>query len=605
MNRVFPIVNDESPTPAKKLSDFKPLKRLVLPNLGELDASGLTIFVGPNSSGKTQLLRDIRYRTTGEVRELVVATELDVESPDFDEFIACLKAEGHIFSTYDDNEREQFVSRTVFAGTGQASKNVQSTDASQWHQNSKSWTGKRRKDQYFGWAATYLVTALFLDNRLTAVNSVGVIEFEKAPPQHDLHALHVDDDARKTLADEAIRAFSKAVWTDISQGQLCLRIGQDGVLPSAEDRLSARKMSNYRTIMEEGDGMKSYVATCISVLLGRRPVCLIDEPELCLHPPQAYNLGQFIGKRGTSKQTATFVATHSSHVLRGVIQTADKLKIVRLTNSPNGFRAKQVDSGVLAQAMKKPTVRAETVLDGIFSQAVAIVEADGDRIVYQAAWDAVGAEMNFDIHFATVGGLGGIADTCDLYQVLGIPVSVIADLDVVSDKAKFKKIVSSLIDDDEIIKGFTERVQALIDLIRHMPPSISEDDTRAKLDELRTSELDWGKATDTTLRFELNSLSGKLYRMRALKEGGLDDLPESVAIPLGQLVSDLRQIGLFLVPVGELEWWLKNCGILASKKKKWAWANEAATYIRDNDALEDDVWSFVASVGAYLTDQVH
>ena len=204
-------MNDEAPPPPKKLSDFKPLKRLVLPDLGELDVSGLTIFVGPNSSGKTQLLRDIRFRTTGEIRELVVATELDVESPDFDEFIACLKAEGHIFSTYDDNEREQYVSRTVFAGTGQASQNVQSTDASQWHQNSKKWTGKRRKDQYFGWAATYLVTALFLDNRLTAVNSVDVIEFEKAPPQHDLHALHVDDDARQTLAHEAIRAFSKAV----------------------------------------------------------------------------------------------------------------------------------------------------------------------------------------------------------------------------------------------------------------------------------------------------------------------------------------------------------------------------------------------------------
>lgn len=351
--------------------------------------------------------------------------------------------------------------------------------------------------------------------------------------------------------------------------------------------------------------MKSYIATCISVLLGRRPVCLIDEPELCLHPPQAYNLGQFIGKRGTSKQTATFVATHSSHVLRGVIQTADKLKIVRLTNSPSGFRAKQVDSDVLAKAMKKPTVLAETVLDGIFSQAVAIVEADGDRIVYQAAWDEVGSELNFDIHFAAVGGLGGIADTCDLYQVLGIPVSVIADLDVVSDKANFKRIVSSLIADNDVIKGFTDRVQVVIDLIRHMPPNISEGDTRNKLDELRGSEFDWSKATDTTLRSELNSLSSKLYRMRALKEGGLDDLPEEVAIPLGDLVADLRQIGLFLVPVGELEWWLKDCGIQASRKKKWAWANEAATFIRDNDAQDDDVWSFVANVGAYLTDQVH
>ena len=125
-----------------------------------------------------------------------------------------------------------------------------------------------------------------------------------------------------------------------------------------------------------------------------------------------------------------------------------------------------------------------------------------------------------DIHFATVGGLGGIADTCDLYQVLGIPVSVIADLDVVSDKANFKRIVSSLIADNDGHQGIHRTAwQVVIDLIRHMPPNISEGDTRNKLDELRGSEFDWSKATDTTLRSELNSLSSKLYRMRALKKG--------------------------------------------------------------------------------------
>ncbi len=139
------------------------------------------------------------------------------------------------------------------------------------------------------------------------------------------------------------------------------------------DRHSVEKMSKYRTIEDEGDGMKSYVATCVSILLGRRPVSVIDEPEMCLHPPQAYNLGQFIGEHATSSQTATFVATHSSQVLRGVIETADQLKIVRLSRTEDGFHARQVDSDALADAMKKPTVRAETVIDGIFSQSVTII----------------------------------------------------------------------------------------------------------------------------------------------------------------------------------------------------------------------------------------
>jgi len=96
-------------------------------------------------------------------------------------------------------------------------------------------------------------------------------------------------------------------------------------------------MAKYRPIESEGDGLKSYVATAISILLGRRPVTVIDEPEMCLHPPQAYNLGQFIGTYATSNHTSTFVATHSSQILRGIIQTAEALQVVRLTRGSNGL----------------------------------------------------------------------------------------------------------------------------------------------------------------------------------------------------------------------------------------------------------------------------
>ncbi len=96
----------------EKLSDFKPLKRVVLPGMGELSCSGLTVIVGPNSSGKTQLLRDIKGKVVGEARDLVVATELEVEVPELEPFIKCLKAEGYISSIFDDNDQEQYVPST-------------------------------------------------------------------------------------------------------------------------------------------------------------------------------------------------------------------------------------------------------------------------------------------------------------------------------------------------------------------------------------------------------------------------------------------------------------------------------------------------------------
>ena len=54
--------------------DFKPLESFELPGIGSVQCDGLTVIVGPNSSGKSQLLQDIYLRLCGEPRALVVAT---------------------------------------------------------------------------------------------------------------------------------------------------------------------------------------------------------------------------------------------------------------------------------------------------------------------------------------------------------------------------------------------------------------------------------------------------------------------------------------------------------------------------------------------------
>ena len=587
-----------------KLTDFKPIKSLVLPGLGKLDCSGLLVIVGPNSSGKTQFLRDIKERLSGEPRNLVVAEELELDTPDHQLFLKCLKAEGYIRSIWDDNDQEQFVPMTTFVGSGQGAQNIGSNQLEQWRSQSIQATARKRRNEYFGWLSKFFVTVLFLENRLTSLTTVPTIDFETQPPTNDLHALHLNDTARTGVTQEVKRAFSKAVWSDLSRGsQLCLRISEDGQVPNPEARLSVKEMAKYRTIESEGDGLKSYLATVISLLLGRRPVTVIDEPEMCLHPPQAYNLGQFIGEKATSKSTATFVATHSSPILRGIVQTARTLQIVRLTRSSSGFAARRVDSSVLAEAMKKPTVRAETVLDGIFAQAVTIIEGDGDRIVYHAAWEKVGGERNFDIHFATAGGTGGIADTSQLYRVLGIPVAVIADLDVVTDVDKVRRILEKLCDSSATVDLLMNDVVTVADAIQKLPPTVSENEASNQLRDLSSKKLDWSAGDDRALRDGLSALGNSLNGMRRVKTGGIPVLPPEISTPLRAIVEKLAAHGLFLVPVGELEEWLSECGIAASKQKKWAWANEAAEFIRTNLARDDDIWEFISKVGDFLTTQ--
>jgi hypothetical protein len=586
-----------------KLTDYKPLETVKLPGLGELDCSGLILVVGPNSSGKTQFLQDLYRTMIGEARDLVVAQVLRIRKPDYESLFKCLTDEGFIRVFANEQGNDMIRPMTSYTGVGQGPNDILIDQARSMHQNYPvELEGKTRKRvdflNYFG---RMLVTGLFLQNRLTLTDRVSAFDYENQPPQNDLHALYVNDDAKAKLASEVSQTFGRAVWIDGTRGQvLCLRASDTAETPSPEDRLSPRMMSAFRTMETEGDGLKSYVATCIALLLGRRPVCIVDEPEMCLHPPQAYNLGRFIGRYGTGEDNVTFVATHSSHILRGVIQTTTKLQIIRLTRVGSIFEAHLVPAAVLVESIKKPTVRAEAVLDGIFAQAVVVIEADGDRSLYQAVWETLADEFKVDIHFTAVGGTGGIADTCKLYRTLRIPAAVIADLDALTDVGRLNRIMSALTEDERLVSELTAKARELANALKRLPPTISESEARSAISSTLAEEYDWDEDTDGPLRRRLLQIASDLDRMGRIKRGGVAALPVDLRAITLSIIDELANLGLFLVPVGELEGWLETYGNRVSKKEKWAWANEAALLVHKAGPQEDDVWGFIRRVGQHL-----
>ena len=592
------------PDDMKRLSDFKPLRRVTLPGLGDLECSGLVVLVGPNSSGKSQLLQDIYRRLSGEPRQLVVASDVQIEKPPLDPFLRCLEEEGYFSTIEDEAGAKHMRPLTMYLGTGQPLGQIQPQQAQQWYGSfaPEAPHFTRRQSEFLNYFGRLLVTALFLERRLTSLDPTGVIDFINQPPQHDLHALYLDDRAREQLHAEMLSSFDRAVWPDMSRGNvMSLKVSDEGLLPTAEDRLSYKKMAEFRSIETEGDGMKSYVATCVSLLLGRRPVCLIDEPEMCLHPPQAYNLGRFIGRFGASRDSATLVATHSSHVLRGVIQTAEQVQIVRLTRRNQMFSAHLVPASDLTDALSRPTLRAEAVLDGIFAQAVVVVEADGDRLVYQAAWETLHDDFRIDLHLSTVGGTGGIADTCGLYRTLKIPIAVIADLDMLADGERMSRVLAKLMDDPKVRDDLIQSCNEVAEAVRSLPPSISPTDVTNQLSSIAAGSMDWNQRDDVELRRRLGRLANEIDRMRRLKRGGIAAYSGDLCDKMSVLLEQLRNHGLFLVPVGELEEWLATYEVGVSKSDKRAWSNAAAQTIQKSGKRDGDVWGFVSSVGRHLS----
>ena len=446
-----------------------------------------------------------------------------------------------------------------------------------------------------------LVAGLFLDRRLVSLGSTGLIDFQNQAPQHDRHVLYRNESAQAHLSEEMKTSFGRDVWPDVTHGtQISLKVSEAGQFPTDKERLSSRVMAKVRSVESEGDGMKSYLATCIALLLGLRPVCLIDEPEMCLHPPQANNLGRFIGRFGASAETVTIVATHSSHLLRGIIQTASKATIVRLTRPGRRFSAHSVPASELKDAMSRPTLRAEVIIDGIFSQAVAVVEGEGDRHVYQTAWETVRNDTGPDIHFAVVGGSGGIAETCRFYRTLRVPVGVIADIDLLLDASKFQGVLSALVPDHEARSPLLEEGTRLRNELRRVQPLMSPREVAAELAAISAAPMSWADDDDKSIRRRLQDLASGVDRARSLKERGTASLPGNVDASLMGLLESLNGVGLFLVPVGELEGWLAGEALGVPKTKKWAWADAAARRVAERGNQAGDVWDFVRAVGQYL-----
>ena len=599
-------INSQPPT----LFDLNPLKSIAIPNVGRIKPKGLVLIIGPNSAGKTQLLRDIHSRILGQTRKLVVCDDIEINRPkELAPLLDTLIENKHIRRRVDSNNHVYFDALIPEFGNNSQNWSLVEHQVHSFFANPVSVGTTERdgtSDKFLEHFGRSFIVSLFLDRRLTVTDTVNSFDYMTGFPANELQALYMNPNAKHLLAKEAQTVFGKALWLDHTRSNLlCFRVGIGPDVPPAEDRLEPSKMASYRLIEDEGDGFKSYIAICLTLLLGKQPVVLIDEPEMCLHPPQAYALGRFIGKYGISSDHTTFVATHSSHVLRGIIEETEQLEVIRLSRTEAQFSGHCVPKETLRESVKKPSTKSESILDGLFAEAVTVVESEGDRLLYSTTWDKVATEYSHDVHFVSVGGIGGISDPCALYRNLSIPVCVAADLDVIRELATFEKILKAVAP-DESVQGLMANCRQIIDRVKSLGPLYNEEQTRSSLNKILAKDFDWKDIEQlNSIRSTLSNLSRGLSQTARLKQG-VDSLKgNDVYHDLLAFLNRCREYGIFLVPVGELEDWIPNLVQNGpSKKKKAEWANYAATQIRESPPDDDNIWKFVRSMSSFQQHEI-
>ena len=588
-----------------------PIATVSLQGIAPLPLRGLIVLVGPNSSGKTTLLREVHAAASGVERNLLVSQLISYRPlPPFKEFLVHFISTGDIepVSAPDRVERyrkkrHQYGTQTGVGGdwTRRDMENLCGQHESFVLEPVK---GATKATGYLQQLGLLECSALFIDNRLLITQSAGSFDTAQALPGTALHALRLDDLAEERLTNELLKVFRRGAWLDKSGGSILgIKISDDDSVPDHRDRASPSKMKNFRRIDSEGEGIRSYVAICVTLLLAQRPLCLIDEPEMCLHPPQARAIGRFIGTYGAQPDGCTLVATHSSHVLRGILEINDRVSIIRLSRQQGGFRATHVSPEILTKATRKPLSRSEVILDGLFADGAVLCESDGDRIVYESALQTFPPPLP-DLRFIPVGGTGGFQETAHLFHSLGVPTAIASDLDLIV-KYELPSVVAAL-RGEEVSDIAQKVIKFRGDLLQEL--STLDTETVIKRLEVLTQQLksnlteqnSWTPETHSELRSGLNLLYRELSPIQGLKLKGVAGVPEIFQDDLKTLISDLNEQGLFLVPCGELESWIPHLMQGVSRENKALWATEAARKIEDHGRGEDDIWSYIEKITQHI-----
>ena len=285
---------------------------------------------------------------------------------------------------------------------------------------------------------------------------------------------------------------------------------------------------------------------------------LIDEPESFLHPPQAKIMGQIIGQTLTNNQQA-FISTHSEDIIKGLLEICpNRIKIIRITREDDINTFSVLNNERINEVWNDPLLKYSNVMSSLFYKSVALCESDSDCKMYAIIEDHV---KQLDGRFSETlfihcGGKHRMAKIVTALRVLDIDVRLIPDLDVMNDENVFRAIVEAFEIDWNTIKVDYNTVVSNL----HSPKdkidrnaaktAILQIIDGSKNNELSTKEIDH-------IREQTRTIS----KWDNIKKMGIPAIPPGAPTTSFKKIEQiLRRKGIYILPVGELEGFIKDVG---------------------------------------------
>ena len=524
----------------------------------------VTVFVGPNNSGKSRILREVeRYCRLGQkdANDLLLAelTFSGLTSDRAAQSIERIRQPPH--------PGEALNVDHIFVGSKYGRQQVPVASLMQFLQAPTS-----NVSAFCQWYLRHLTLMLDGSSRIGLVGQQGAGDLQR-PHESSFQVLFRDDAKRHEVRRIVFDAFGRHFVLDPTNlGQLRIRLSDRAPRDDIEERGihadAVRFHASAQVIDEASDGVKAFTGIVTEVMAGDPSVILVDEPEAFLHPSLASKLAQEVARAALSADKRVFVSTHSPQFVMGCIQSGAPVNIIRLTYRGGVATARILPSDEILELMRHPLLRSTGLLSGLFYEFVVVTESDADRAFYQEVNERL---LQFKPEWGIPNCLFLNAQNKQTVQTLlrplrklGIPAAGVVDVDVLKEGgANWTNLLSSA-DVPQLSHGSFATLRAAVK-----------------------------SAMDAT---------GKDMK----REGGLAILSSAEKQAAEDLLTQLRQYGIFVVPGGELESWMKSLGAsghgpawLIDVFERMGEDPSNPNYVRPDTG---DVWAFLRDIRSWLVD---
>lgn len=543
----------------------------------QLKSDDIIVIVGPNNSGKSEALRGINQKLTNPLIQNPVIRELKSEMQGESTYlIDWLSAHSHFV-----NEPIQNPQYQVYGASVQRNQAV------------SIWSNPQNGFQAL---APFFCRLLNAENRIGAGNPANNIALGQDPPNHPIHYLQQDDDLEQNISKQFKKAFDQDLIVHHKAGNIVpLHVGKRPVLPPEKDRASVEYANMLRLLPElqqQGDGMRSFAGVLLHTSVGQESIFLLDEPEAFLHPPQARLLGRMlVEEKQVNRQL--FIATHSGDVLKGILDSGSKnVCVVRLRREGDVNVMRQLANERIAELWGDPLLRYSDILDGLFHEKVIITEGDSDARFYAALMDSqaeanTGNERYPSVMYTHCGGKGRLPLVAGALNAVEVPVIVVPDFDVLNDENTLSKLVESLGGTwSEMVAEWKQVRNA----VESKKPETGGIEIKTKIEEALKAAIE--PIFSASIAREIRAILKTSSPWSTAKGIGKQFIPSGQPTQLyDELQAKLEAIGIFVVPVGELESFCKKYGGHGP-----AWVNEVLKLPLASDPDLQSARDFVGKV---------